>query len=170
MLPVFRFSYPSSIFAHHRLQNFASSVGRIHHCLLLHRAVSGFNRPIIDSFQIFRTCNRPIDLLPDSHDRPIVDSFPGSFVSRVTLSCTTKNSLKCSSGLHRTVAGVHSAQLHHVVTFTDVSRFTAFCSTVQYLVCIRLASRFQQLVSKLIRLVSKLGVTLFTWILDPLLT
>ena len=36
-----------------------------------------FNRPIIDSFRIFQTCNRPtIDLLPDSHDRPIVDSFP----------------------------------------------------------------------------------------------
>ena len=35
------------------------------------------NRPIIDSFRIFQTCNRPtIDLLPDSHDRPIVDSFP----------------------------------------------------------------------------------------------
>ena len=55
------FSYPSSI----------------HHCLLLHYEVSGFNRPIIDSFRIFQTCNRPtIDLLPDSHDRPIVNSFP----------------------------------------------------------------------------------------------
>ena len=73
----FASSYPSSTLAHHRLQNCASSVKHIHHCLLLHYAVSGFNRPIIDSFRIFQTCNRPtIDLLPDSHDRPIVDSFP----------------------------------------------------------------------------------------------
>ena len=77
MLPVFRFSYPSSTLAHHRLQNSVSSVKHIHHCLLLHYAVSGFNRPIIDSIRIFQTCNRPtIDLLPDSHDRPILDSFP----------------------------------------------------------------------------------------------
>ena len=74
---MFRFSYPSSTLAHHRLQNCASSVKHIHHCLLLHYAVSSFNRPIINSLRIFQTCNRPtIDLLPDSHDRPIVDSFP----------------------------------------------------------------------------------------------
>ena len=54
-----------------------SSVQHIHHCLLLHCAAAGFNRPIIDSFLIFQTCNRPtIDLFPDSHDRPIVDAFP----------------------------------------------------------------------------------------------
>ena len=42
MLPVFRFSYPSSTLAHHRLQNCASSVKHIHHCLLtFHYAVSG---------------------------------------------------------------------------------------------------------------------------------
>ena len=34
-----------------------------------------------------------------------------------------------SSGLHRTIAGVQSL-LHHVVTFIDVSRFTAVCSTI----------------------------------------
>ena len=63
--------------AYHWLQNCTSSVKHIHHCLLLHYAVSGSNRSIIDSFQIFQTCNRPtIDLLPDSHDRPTVDSFP----------------------------------------------------------------------------------------------
>ena len=62
MLLVFRFSYPSSTLAHHWLQNCASSVKHIHHCLLLHYAVSDFNRT-------------NIDLLPDSHDRPIVDSF-----------------------------------------------------------------------------------------------
>ena len=53
MLPVFRFSYPSSTLAHHWPQNCASSVKHVHHCLLLHYAVSGFNRPIIDSFQNF---------------------------------------------------------------------------------------------------------------------
>ena len=60
MLPVFRFSYPSSTLAHRWLQNCASSVKYVHHCLLLHCAVSGFNRPIADSFHIFQTCNRPI--------------------------------------------------------------------------------------------------------------
>ena len=34
-------------------------VNRIHHCLQLHCAISGFNRPIIDSLRIFQTCNRP---------------------------------------------------------------------------------------------------------------
>ena len=89
-LPVFRFSYSTSTLAHHWLQNCGSSVRHIHHCLLLHHTVSGFNRPIIDSFRIFHTCSRPtIDLLPDSHDRPIVDSLPGSFVWRITLSLDT---------------------------------------------------------------------------------
>ena len=90
MLPVFRFSYPNSTLAHHWLQYRASSVKHIHHCLLLHYAVSGFNGPIIDSVQNFQNRNRPtIDLLPDSHDRAIVDSFPCSFVSRITLSLDT---------------------------------------------------------------------------------
>ena len=67
----------ASTLAHHWLQNCASSVKHTHHCLLLHYAVSGFNQPIDDSFRFFQTCNRPtIDLLPDSHDRPVVDSFP----------------------------------------------------------------------------------------------
>ena len=35
-------------------KNCASSVKHIHHCLLLHYAVSGFNRPIINSFRIFQ--------------------------------------------------------------------------------------------------------------------
>ena len=46
MLPVFRFSYSSSTLAHHRLQHCASSVKHIHHCLLLHYAVSSFRQPI----------------------------------------------------------------------------------------------------------------------------
>ena len=68
---------PSSTLAHHRLQHCASPVKRIHHCLLLRHAVSGFNRPVIDSFRIFQTCNRPtIDLLPD-----FTNSFSNSFDS-----------------------------------------------------------------------------------------
>ena len=83
MLPVFRISYPSSTLAHHWLRNCASSVKHIHRYLLLNYAVSGFNRPIIDSFRIFQTCNRPtIDLLPDSHSFPdFTNSFSNSFDS-----------------------------------------------------------------------------------------
>ena len=77
MLRVFRFSYPSSTLAHHWQLRI---VKHVHRCPLLHYAVSSSNRPIADSFHIslrFQTWNRPtIDLLPDLHDRPIVDSFP----------------------------------------------------------------------------------------------
>ena len=89
MLPVFRFSYTSSTLAHHWLQNCASSVKHIHYCLLLHRAISGFNRPIIDSFQISRlaidqpsTCFqiRMIDQL-STHFQISFVSFSNSFAS-----------------------------------------------------------------------------------------
>ena len=78
MLKVFRFSYSSSTLAHHRLQHCASSVKHIHHCLLLHYAVSSFRQQIHDSFRIFQTCNRPtIDLLPD-FTNSISNSFDSS--------------------------------------------------------------------------------------------
>ena len=59
------------------LHNCASSVKHIHHCLLLHYAASGINRPIINSLRIFQTCSRPtIDSLPD-----FTNSFSNSFDS-----------------------------------------------------------------------------------------
>ena len=75
MLPVFRFSYPSSTLAHHWLQNCAPSVKHIHHWPSA--PLRSIRLQSTKSSRIFQTCNRPtIDLLPDSHDRPIVDSFP----------------------------------------------------------------------------------------------
>ena len=59
-----------------------------------------------------------------SNENLLIDSFRSSG--------TTKNSLKWS---HRTIAGV-SSQLHHVVTILDVSRFVAFCPTIQYPVAV----------------------------------
>ena len=78
MLPVFRFSYPSSTLAHHWLHSCASSNTFII-AFCSHYAVSSSNRSIAGSFYIsstrFQTCNRPtIDLLPDLHDRPIVEN------------------------------------------------------------------------------------------------
>ena len=78
MLLVFCFSYPSTTLVHHRLQNCASSVKHIHHCLLLHYAVSCLNRPIIDSLR-----NSP------THSQTHSIRLPGPFVSRITLSLDT---------------------------------------------------------------------------------
>ena len=93
MLPVFRFSYPSSTLAHHWLH--LRIVKHVHRCLLLHYAVSSSNRPIAGSFHVssnrFHTCNRPtIDLLrifqtSPTHSQTNSTRLPGSFVSRITL-------------------------------------------------------------------------------------
>ena len=71
----------------------------------------------------------------------MIQDFECEFAQRlVQIFWKNKDSLKWS---HRTIAGV-SPQLHHVVTFSDVSRFIAFCSTFEYPVAIDQSStRFQ---------------------------
>ena len=64
----FRFSYPSSTLAHHRLQ-------------IAHRPSQTGNRPTIDLLRIFQT--------PSTHSQTHSTRLPDSFVSRITLSLNT---------------------------------------------------------------------------------
>ena len=94
MLPVFRFSYPSSTLAHHWLHICASSnTFIVAFCSTMQYPAPIDRSPFRSMFHPidFHTCNRPtIDLLrifqtSPTHSQTNSTRLPGSFVSRITL-------------------------------------------------------------------------------------